>query len=74
MANKELQRKRMIGYFVDAACKIIDEEGDVYKRQGPAEVCHPQPRTDLFPAQVSDGLWRGGYHGPCDGALFFSHR
>lgn len=27
MANKELQRKRMIGYFVDAACKIIDEEG-----------------------------------------------
>ena len=27
MANKELQRKRMISYFVDAACKIIDEEG-----------------------------------------------
>lgn len=27
MTNKELQRRRMMGYFIDAAIQIIDEEG-----------------------------------------------
>lgn len=27
MTNKELQRRRMMGYFIDAATQIIDEEG-----------------------------------------------
>jgi len=27
MSNKEIQRKRMMSYFIDAADKIIDEEG-----------------------------------------------